>query len=162
MAAFERSFVVRVPIGLVWDFHRDPVGLTKITPKPIRVQIEAYDFPIRKGSRVLLRVLVLGLIAVRWNSQITEYVPLQHFTDEQIKGQGPFKAWKHTHRFAAVSDGTRITDHVEYELPFGLLGRMVERVIGRLLIGAMFTARAQATKAYLERNTQSDAGVSLA
>ena len=149
MVVFERSFTVRVPLKLVWDFHSDPVALTKITPKPIKVVIKACDYPVQAGSRVLM-VLQFSWFAIQWNSVISEYVPFQHFTDTQIKAQGPFKSWKHTHNFEATAAGTVITDHVEYEMPYGFLGRLADRVGGRLFINAMFRARARATRTRLE------------
>jgi ligand-binding SRPBCC domain-containing protein len=44
----------------------------------------------------------------------------------QVKG--PYKLWRHTHRFSEVGGGTRIVDIVDYSLPFGPLGRVVHRL----------------------------------
>jgi hypothetical protein len=35
-------------------------------------------------------------------------------------------------------------------MPFGLLGKIVERVFGRLIIKSMFDARSRATRTFLE------------
>jgi ligand-binding SRPBCC domain-containing protein len=60
-------------------------------------------------------------------STITEWDRPRRFVDEQRKG--PFRSFRHEHRFEPVEHGTRLTDHVEFEAPFGLLGRAVERLV---------------------------------
>ena len=59
-------------------------------------------------------------------SVITEWDRPQRFVDEQRSG--PFKSFRHEHRFDPVADGTAVIDHVEFEAPFGPLGRTVERL----------------------------------
>jgi ligand-binding SRPBCC domain-containing protein len=160
MAVFERSFVVHTPLEFVWKFHSDPVALTKITPRPIRVRIRRWDDPIQNGSRVLMR-LSLGPLAIRWDSVLKDYIALRPFTDEQIPGQGPFATWRHTHHFEPAETGTVVTDHVEYEKPLGVLDHIADHVLGKLLIKAMFSARARATKACLERHNRPGDGVNV-
>lgn len=149
MTVFHRSFTLNAPLDKVWQFHSDPVALTRITPKPVRVQIQDVDYPVVAGSKVIMRLLV-GPIGVQWNSVISEHQPMSHFTDTQIKGQGPFKHWKHIHRFEQVDGRTVVSDHVEYELPLGILGRIADAVAGRAMIASMFSARARATQTLLE------------
>src|SRR5436190_2967426 len=60
-------------------------------------------------------------------STITEWDRPRRFVDEQLKGA--FKSFRHEHRFEPVERGTRVSDHVEFEAPFGMLGRVVERVV---------------------------------
>ena len=57
--------------------------------------------------------------------------------------RGPYRVWRHTHRFAAEGAGTRIVDDVEYELPFGPLGRLVEALWTRREIGKIFSYRTE-------------------
>jgi ligand-binding SRPBCC domain-containing protein len=60
-------------------------------------------------------------------STITEWDRPHRFVDEQRTG--PFRSFRHEHRFEPVEHGTRLTDHVEFEAPFGVLGRVVERLV---------------------------------
>lgn len=41
---------------------------------------------------------------------------------------GPFKRWKHVHKFLydIEQNQTEIVDDVEFELPYGLVGKMLE------------------------------------
>lgn len=149
MTVVERSVVVRAPLEAVWDFHADPVGLTRIMPPPASFEIVGVDRPVRAGSRVRLRVS-LGPLRLRWNLRVVEHMPMARFVDEQIEGEGPFRRWRHAHVFERTDGGTRITDRIEYEPPFGVLGRVVDAVAGRALMAAQFSARYRATKRLLE------------
>lgn len=41
---------------------------------------------------------------------------------------GPFKRWKHVHKFLydIEQNQTEVVDEVEFELPYGLVGKMLE------------------------------------
>ena len=158
---FDQSFVVSAPLEKVWAFHSDPVGLTQITPRMIRVKILSCDYPVRTGSKIVMRMHV-GPVSAQWNSLIVGCMEFERFTDEQIKSEGPFKVWNHTHSFTEIKNGTRVTDHVEYEMPFGIFGKVAHALGGRYLIMEMFRARMRATKAYLEGRDRQRSGISLA
>ena len=66
---------------------------------------------------------------VTWTmtSTITEWDRPRRFVDEQRKG--PFKSFRHEHRFEPVEHGTQLLDHVEFQAPLGVLGRVVERLV---------------------------------
>ena len=54
------------------------------------------------------------------------------FVDEQF--HGPFRSFRHEHRFESVLGGTRMLDDWHHEAPFGLLGSIVDQlVLGRYL-----------------------------
>jgi len=60
--------------------------------------------------------LWLGPLPVRWQARI-ESLDSSGFDDVQI--EGPFAAWKHTHRFEAQQDGTCLVhDHVRLRLEY--------------------------------------------
>jgi ligand-binding SRPBCC domain-containing protein len=60
-------------------------------------------------------------------STVTEWERPHRFVDEQRSG--PFKSFRHEHRFEPVERGTRLIDDVEFAAPFGVLGRVVERLV---------------------------------
>ena len=78
-------------------------------------------------------------LPVTWVTRIEEVVPAQQFADIQL--QGPFKRWKHLHRFEAVDGATLMYDRVEYELPLGALGELAHRLVVRAKIEDIFTYR---------------------
>lgn len=50
-----------------------------------------------------------------------------YFVDEQ--GKGPFRRFRHVHEFSEDPAGTVMVDRIEFEAPFGPLGRLVEKLV---------------------------------
>lgn len=150
LTVFESDFVVNAPLAKVWRFHEDPASLPKIMKGPLRISVDHVDRPVQAGSKVMM-TLRAGPVKLGWNVMVRERVAPSHFRDEQIAGEGPWKRWIHTHRFEAVGIGaTRVIDRIEYEPPFGLLGRIGNALFGPLAMRMMFASRKSATKAILE------------
>jgi len=151
MPIFERSFKVNAPLREVAAFHDDPVSLAAITPPPVRVTIQRFDKPVGVGSRVIFRLSV-GPFGVTWDGAIAEYMEQQYFRDVQNKG--PFGAWSHTHSFVTEADGTRVIDRVEYEPPFGFIGKVLDPIVVRPSLIYLFNYRAKKTRELLEQGRQ--------
>ncbi len=151
MTVFERSFTVSAPLHEVAAFHDDPVSLVAITPPPARVAVQRFDKPVRAGSRVIFR-LGVGPFGVIWDGTIVEHVDQLYFRDVQTRG--PFGAWSHTHSFTVEAGGTRVNDRVEYEPPFGLLGKLLDPFVVRPSLAYLFNYRAKKTRQLLEQGKQ--------
>jgi len=66
-----------------------------------------------------------------WRSRIDVWEPGVRFVDRQVVG--PYRWWRHEHRFEPVAGGTRVSDHVEYLPRLRLFSRrLVERDLGRI------------------------------
>jgi len=78
---------------------------------------------IEPGARRTLRI-GFGPMGLRWS---LEHEALQHgegFADEQVRG--PFRSWRHEHRFTPGDGGTSmLDDRLAYRLPFGGAGALV-------------------------------------
>ncbi|UOQ56217.1 SRPBCC family protein [Leucobacter allii] len=81
---------------------------------------------IGPGESVTWRARHFG-IRFRMTSAITAYDPPRRFVDEQLSG--PFRRWWHEHEFVEDGAGTRMIDRIEFEAPFGPLGRIAERLL---------------------------------
>jgi uncharacterized protein len=64
--------------------------------------------------------LKLHSIGLRWQSQITGWVPDKRFSDLQTRGL--FTLWHHIHEFYEFKGGTVIRDTVAYKLPGWVAG----------------------------------------
>ncbi len=153
MSIFERSFMIRATLREVAAFHDDPVSLAAITPPPVRVTIQRFDKPVRAGSRVIFRLSV-GPFGVTWNGTIAEYVDQKYFRD--VQNSGPFGAWSHTHSFVAEADGTHVIDRVEYEPPFGFIGKLLDPILVKPSLAYMFAYRSRKTREILEQSTKTE------
>jgi ligand-binding SRPBCC domain-containing protein len=71
--------------------------------------------------------------------QIKEMKEFRYFIDEMI--QGPFRWMKHEHRFTAENGKTIMSDKFEYETPFGIVGRLFDRLFLRRYMKALLKKR---------------------
>jgi ligand-binding SRPBCC domain-containing protein len=62
----------------------------------------------------------------RLTVRVTVFEQSSHFQDVMV--QGAFKRMIHDHSFAEVSSGTNMTDRLEFESPFGILGWTFDRL----------------------------------
>lgn len=87
-------------------------------------------------------------IRQKLTSKITVFEKPFHFRDEQVKGI--FKFIKHDHYFEEISDGVMMRDVFEYEAPFGLLGRIAEKLILTNYLKRFLIKRNEVIKNYAE------------
>nr|WP_217274890.1 SRPBCC family protein [Rathayibacter sp. VKM Ac-2835] len=78
------------------------------------------------GEEVTWRARHFG-VPLRLTSRITAFDAPHSFTDEQTRG--PFRSFRHEHRFEADGGGSVMTDRVSFRAPFGVLGRIAERLV---------------------------------
>jgi len=141
-----RTTILRGDLSRVFAFFKDPRNLETITPPWLGFRITSTsDATVREGTLIDYRLRLHG-VPLSWQSRITEYAEDSHFADEQTKG--PYALWYHRHVFRRVADGVEMTDHVEYRLPFGPLGRLVHWLVVRHQLRAIFDYR---TKVIAER-----------
>lgn len=77
---------------------------------------------------------------MRLMSKITQFDAPRSFEDEQITG--PFQSFWHRHEFNSKNRVTVMTDLVRYRSPFGLVGRLAERVFLDRYVRALLERRA--------------------
>ena len=120
----------------------DPYNLAKITPPWLSFRVtSANRVEMRKDAEITYTIRWLG-IPLRWKTVIREYQPPQFFVDEQV--QGPYVLWRHQHTFTKTEGGTLVGDHVDYSLPFGLLGQIVHATVVKRQVLAIFEYRQRA------------------
>lgn len=136
--------VIPCSVQELWDFHGDVSALGRLTPPGNQVTILSEDTAVRNGALHVLRVKKNGLPLV-WKARISEVEPPHRFVD--TAEQSPFKSWRHEHAFLEHAQGALLRDTVDYEMPFGPLGALVDRILIRKDLEAMFAHRHQVTKA---------------
>lgn len=148
----------------VFAFFSRPENLGRITPADMRFELTSPDRVMRAGLRVAYRLRTLLAIPTTWVSEITRYDAPDAFVDVQVRG--PYARWEHTHTFdaARIGDviGTRITDSVTYELPFGPLGDLVNALVVRRRLAAIFEHRRRAIERLLPLVRAQDAPLRIA
>ena len=141
MAMLERQTQIAAPRAMVFEFFSDPHNLARITPRSLGFEIvDAPDRRLRSGDRNRYRIRLLG-IPLPWVSRISEWREGTSFVDEQERG--PYRRWRHEHTLRASDRGVVMHDRVDYELPFGALGRLVAGWWVRRNLDRIFDYRAQ-------------------
>lgn len=131
----------------LFDFHFDSNNITKITPKDTQVELLNDDTKTFEGKIVKIKTTKF-FISTYWEVKIEKLYKPNILIDFALKS--PFKYWKHQHIFTQKGDMCELKDIVEYQLPFGFLGKIIEPLITND-IKSMFEYRHQKTKEILEK-----------
>lgn len=83
-----------------------------------------------------------------FTSKITEMKNPAFFVDEMIKGD--FKSFVHEHYFKPIENGTIMIDLIQFETPYGNVGKMVNYLFLRSYIGKLLRKRNNVIKEYAE------------
>ncbi|MCX2452296.1 SRPBCC family protein [Pedobacter sp. PLR] len=130
-------------IESAWDFFSSPHNLSRITPKEMGFDVLS-DLPevdIYKGMIIDYTVSPVLGIPLKWQTQITAVNYQKSFTDFQKKG--PYKLWRHHHEFIPNEKGILMIDTVDYELPFGIIGKMAHSFMVKKKLEYIFDYRYQ-------------------
>jgi ligand-binding SRPBCC domain-containing protein len=153
---FESRQWTPYPVELVFAFFANPSNLPHLMPPKLEARIEdariepppvrpvAQD-PARRflsvaagvGSEILVSFYPIPWVPKRLScmARITGFEWNSYISDEQARG--PFTLFRHRHGIGAETregqEGTLVTDALEYELPYGWLGRVGAVLVRRRL-----------------------------
>jgi ligand-binding SRPBCC domain-containing protein len=142
---FQRSVMLKTLPGAAYSFHEDPRNISKISPASLRIESVHCKVPARAGDEFRLRVSQFG-IPMEWIGVWEEAVAGEKLVDGARKS--PSRHWRHHHLFRPEGNGTLMTDRVEYALPGGILGLLLDMTVMPLVFTVMFAARHRATRKY--------------
>ena len=126
------------PLDEVFAFFSDARNLERLTPGWLKFHVLTIPDRMAAGIHIQYRLQWHG-IPLRWVTEITAWNPPHGFEDIQLSG--PYKLWRHSHGFEQHNGGTRMTDLVEYALPFGPLGRLAHTLQVRRNVEGIFDYR---------------------
>ena len=138
---FQSEQCVPCPSERVFSFFANPANLPPLMPAWQRARVEKAPDVAVEGSLITISFRPVPLLPLRleWDALITEFRWNDFFCDEQRRG--PFKYFRHCHRIREERSGTVVSDHVEYELPFGVLGDMANSLMMKRQIRSLFRHR---------------------
>lgn len=123
----------------VFEFHLNFENAIRITPALIRVRVVQSPEVLTEGSTITIEMCQFGF-CIPWDVQIVKIVPYSLMIDVQ-SGRGPFLMWKHEHHFVAQNGRCTMIDKIEYVLPFGIFGRIIDRIMIRFIQKRIFAFR---------------------
>ena len=148
----ESRLIVPADLERVFAFFADAGNLERLTPSLIRFRIlTPQPIEMRPGTLIDYRLRVRG-VPTRWRTLISVWEPPFRFVDEQLRG--PYRSWRHEHRFAAVEGGTLVSDTVDYRVPGG---RLVNRLFVQPDVARIFQYRREQLREIF-RDTTEDGG----
>src|SRR5258707_2043983 len=127
MATLYNEIIIDAPIGKVWE------ALSNIE------ELEQYD-PTVKRSRALSPA-TSGIDAIRkvdmkdgknwFEEKVTVWKPNEALTYELTVCSFPVQQLKHSYRFEQIGHQTRVKQVMEYEVKYGLIGKILDILIIR-------------------------------
>ncbi len=113
---------IPAPVERVFDLSRN-ISLHKISMKHTREEAIAgvTSGLINKGETVTWRAKHFFKTRI-FTSRITEMVPPEKFTDKMVVGD--FRSFEHEHYFKSADNGTIVIDIINFESPYGILGKL--------------------------------------
>ena len=141
MPVIERALVVPAGVEHTFSYFSEPRNLPQITPPWLRFTVVRCPVDgISAGCEIEYTIAWLG-VTMPWTTRITQYERDARFVDTQERG--PYKRWWHEHRFQATAGGTLMSDRIEYEMPFGVLGGVAHAVFVRRQLRQILDYRAR-------------------
>ncbi|WP_109435216.1 MULTISPECIES: SRPBCC family protein [Aquimarina] len=149
MTTIHLTTKINAPIEKVFDlarsidFHVESASKTKEKAISGRISglIELNETVTWKGKH-------FGFY-LKHQSLITAYNYPNHFTDQMVNGH--FKSFRHQHIFNTTSSGTEMIDIVEYKVPLGFLGRILNSIAIKNHLTKFLLSRNRSIKLHLER-----------
>jgi ligand-binding SRPBCC domain-containing protein len=143
------KFKQNIPISLdeAWDFFSSPLNLEKITPADMRFVVTSdytADTKMYAGMIITYKISPLAGIKLNWMTEITHVQDKQYFVDEQRFG--PYALWHHQHHFKEIAGGVAMTDILNYAIPFGIVGRLTNKVYVGKKVKDIFDYRVKAVE----------------
>jgi ligand-binding SRPBCC domain-containing protein len=132
----------KLPISVkqAWDFLSNPKNLKIITPDYMGFDIlSGADRPMFAGQMIQYIVTPVLGIKTKWVTEITHVSDKHYFVDEQRFG--PYALWHHKHFIKEIEDGVEMEDIIDYKLPFGILGQLVNPILVRPKLDEIFNCR---------------------
>lgn len=132
---------LRCNIETAWKFFSSPHNLSEITPENMSFVVlsDIKDESIFEGMEIDYTVSPVLGIPIKWKTIISQVEDGKSFTDFQKKG--PYKHWNHFHEFIPDENGILMKDTVDYELPFGVLGRIAHCLFVKEKLRSIFDFR---------------------
>ncbi|OIQ30484.1 MAG: cell division inhibitor [Bacteroidetes bacterium MedPE-SWsnd-G2] len=145
MRLYTLKYKQKLPISKeeAWQFLSNPANLKLITPKYMGFDIvSGADKPMYPGQIIQYVVTTIMGIKTKWVTEITHSKFEEYFVDEQRFG--PYSFWHHKHFIKPIEGGVEMEDIIDYKLPMGILGELVQPYLVKPKLKEIFEYRQSA------------------
>ncbi len=128
MTFVTKSIEIKVPVENVFTYFARPEHISDQI-KTDTVGMTVIPMDIKEGMGVGTTFRIIGDFSgkrLEWDCETTEFIKNEKISAKQI--EGPFKRWEITNEFKALGENlTRVTMSVDYVMPFGPLGAILDK-----------------------------------
>ncbi len=128
MTVVSKSIDIKTPVDTVFTYFARPEHVSdQMTDKGVGMTVIPMDIKEGMGVGTTFRIISdFGGKRLEWDCKTTEFVREERISAVQI--EGPFKRWEITNQFESLGANlTRVTMTVDYEMPFGPLGAIMDK-----------------------------------
>ena len=128
MTVVSKSIDIKTPVDNVFTYFARPEHVSDQIKNDV-VGMTVVPMDIKEGMGVGTTFRIIGDFSgkrLEWDCETTEFIKNEKITAKQSKG--PFKRWQITNEFKSLGQNlTRVTMTVDYEMPFGPLGLILDK-----------------------------------
>ena len=147
MTTLHNRITVNASVQELWTVLTDLEALDKYDPTVKTATIISTQ---RTGLNAARKVLMRD--GTNWfEEKITEFEPGRSLCYQLTDCSFPIKGLRHSYRFKPTPSGTEVEQVMEYTVKFGLLGRVLDRLMIRKQTSAGIQKFFSGLKAHVER-----------
>ncbi|MGI0041052.1 MAG: SRPBCC family protein, partial [Nitrosopumilaceae archaeon] len=128
MTSVSKTIDIKAPLSNVFTYFARPEHIADQFEERVGMTVVPMD--VKAGMGVGTTFRVIGDFdgkRLEWDCETTEFIQEERIAAKMIKG--PFKKWNIVTEFKALEDKlTRLTMAVNYEMPFGPLGGIINKI----------------------------------
>ena len=126
----ERTLEIKAPVEKVWAFMTDWDRYREWAKS-----VEKFEVTSKQRSGVGVTIHEVGVLAGRYrydvHHEITEFVENKIIASRVVSGKGVRKGTKISWTMKPTKVGTQLTYTSDYEVPYSIFGKIIERLIFR-------------------------------
>ncbi len=148
MPSIHLTTFIAAPVERVFDLSRS-VNLHKISTAHTHEKIVDGKMHglISEGETVTWQAKHLFKERKFTSKIVAMFKPL-NFTDEMVRGD--FKSFHHEHYFKQINNGTIMIDVLAFESPYGILGKLLNKIYLKNYLEQLLLKRNEVIKEYAE------------
>ncbi len=128
LTVFSKSIDIKAPINTVFTYFARPEHVSdQMTEKGVGMTVIPMDIKAGMGVGTTFRIIGdFNGKRLEWDCETTEFDREEKIAAKMI--EGPFKRWEISNDFKSLGENlTRVTMTVDYEMPFGPLGTIMNK-----------------------------------
>jgi uncharacterized membrane protein len=148
MGKVEVSILIRAPVSRVWNYYVDVGRLQEWILGGNIIKFEWFPPPKRIGSRFRVSCRVAGMTST-WVAEMVEMMENKKAAYRLVEGD--LKRYEETSEFEPVGEETRVTFRMDYELPYGFVGKLLDGLLVNKSLRKNIQAMLERLKSNIER-----------